>query len=149
MSISISTIVYNTAYRHKYQAYTDHIHVTMLRHVNSHRPVVSNALKDSQNLTALELRKLTVRFKQSCAVLMLCSKGHHRISPILRVSKFRQQRDALKQSHQTLFFNHECGEGSVPSLRRTDIPSYQLASNKDWCKPGMTNFNPQQGHITR
>ena len=42
---------------------------------------------------------------------MFCYKGHHRISPILRVSKFRQQRDALKWSHQTLFFIHRCGEG--------------------------------------
>jgi hypothetical protein len=68
----------------------------MLRNLNSHRPALSNAEKDSQNLTALELRKLKVMFQQSGAAIMLCNKGPHRISPILRVSKFRQERDALK-----------------------------------------------------
>jgi len=117
--------------------------MAMLRNLNSHRHVLSKAQKDSQNLTALELRKWAVRFKQSGAAVMLCNKGHHRVSPILRVSIIRQQRDALKWSHQTLFFSHKCDEGSVPSLRRTDIPLHQLTSNKGWCKPGMANFNPQ------
>jgi hypothetical protein len=88
-------------------------------------------LRKTLNFSALELGKLTVSFTQSGVAARLCNKWHHRISPVLSVSKFRQQRDALKWSHQTLFFNHKCGEGSEPSLRRTDFLSHQLTSIRD------------------
>ena len=96
----------------------------MLPDLTSHTHVIANTTKSSQNLSASEIRMITVSFRQYGVAVRLCNEGHHGISPILSVSKFLQERDSLKWSHQTLFFSHKCGENSVRSIRRTDIPSH-------------------------